>query len=98
VTLLRTCEVLQATHIVLRILVRKHLRNVPGSAPTRTIDLNLCISSPGLPDSCHSLRGRNILVLEKSVEVQWDLRTAITRPSSFIRPDPGHAAMSKTTE
>ena len=43
-TFLRTCEVLQASHIVPRILVRKHLRNVIGRATTGIISFNLCIS------------------------------------------------------
>jgi hypothetical protein len=57
---------------------RKHLRNVPGSAPTMFIKLNLGISCLCFPEWCHSLRGRNILVLEESVVVQGNLRAGTT--------------------
>jgi hypothetical protein len=62
-------EVLQSTHMVFRVLVRKHLRNVIGSAATGIVSFNPCIPSSCLPQPSHILRGRHILVLEQSVVV-----------------------------
>jgi hypothetical protein len=70
--------VLQAPEIIASVFVRKHLRHIPGSSAGTFVDFNPCISSPGLPLSFHSLRSRYVLVLEKSVVVERDLRAGIT--------------------
>jgi hypothetical protein len=80
--------VLQAPEIIASVFVRKHLGHILGSPTSGIVDLNPCVSSLRLPETCHSLRGRYVLVLKKSVEVQWNLWFAITRPSLFIYPNP----------
>jgi hypothetical protein len=62
------------------------------------ISLNLGIAGLGLPQSCHGLRLRNVLVLEQRMKVEGDPGTGIAGPSPFICPDPGHASTGKPTK
>ena len=89
---------LQPTHVELRVLARKHLRNIIGSSSTGAIRLNLGVAGLGLPQCCHGLRLRDVLVLEQGMVVQGDLRVGITGPSSFICPDPSNTTVGDTTE
>jgi hypothetical protein len=60
--------------------------------------LNLGVAGLGLPQCCHGLRLRDVLVLEQRMEVEGDPRAGTTRPTLLICPDPGHTTMGKTTE
>ena len=66
----RAGEALQSTHIVPRILVRQHLRNVIRSPTASIVGFYLRIPCSCLPQPSHILWGGNILVLEQGVVVE----------------------------
>jgi len=74
----QACEVLQATHVIPRIVVGKHLGNVAGSAATGIVSFNPYIPSSCLPQSSHIFSSRRVLILKQGMVVQGNLWAGIT--------------------
>jgi hypothetical protein len=52
-----------------RVFEREHLRHIQGGATTGAISLDLCVSSPGLPETSYFFRSRDIPIFEKIMEM-----------------------------
>ena len=68
---------LQPTHVVSGIPVRKHLCNVIRCTAAGIVKFYPCISRSCLPQPSHIFRSRHVLVLEQSEAVQGDLMAGI---------------------